>query len=63
MANLPTECKCIDTLVMYHEWIFSLDAKSEKELIVEEGLKRLELAKLKHKQRVSVCGFYLSFFS
>lgn len=52
-ANMGGEYKCVSDLVTYHEWLFDMEAKSEKDLIIEEGLKKMEQAKLLHAQAAS----------
>lgn len=47
-ADMGGEFKCVEALITYHEWLFGMEEKSEKELNVQEGLKKLEEAKRRH---------------
>lgn len=50
LAGMGGEYKVIDTLVSYYEWLFQMGEKTEKDLNVEEGLRKLEVAKRKHSE-------------
>lgn len=54
LANIGAGVKVVDIIVTYHEWIFSVAEKTETELNIQEGLKRLEAAKLGRTSNVCV---------
>jgi Arf-GAP/Rho-GAP domain/ANK repeat/PH domain-containing protein 1 len=67
-ANMGGEYKCVSDLVTYYEWLFDMEAKSEQQLIFEEGLRKMEQARMdqarmeKEKQAVTSVPFILEIF-